>query len=160
MAARFLFGFRFLVSFNQTLILNVLSIGGNLLEGIPSIGAGSIAGGVALIGFGFDSMIEVSSGTVLLWRLHIDASEKQERAEQIASTLVGICFLLLAAYIGFDAAKGCKPKSSEFSLLVLKPQLFQSYAGQHLHKVDRVVVVPKTDKLSYYLKTSGVFRRL
>ena len=48
-------------------LLEYLTIVWNLLEGIISIGAGLLAGGIALIGFGFDSLIEVSSGAALLW---------------------------------------------------------------------------------------------
>lgn len=85
--------------------LEFLTIGWNSLEGIVAIGAGVVAGSIALVGFGFDSIIEVSSGTALLWRLHMDAPEKRERAEQIALKMVGVSFLLLAAYVTFDAAK-------------------------------------------------------
>lgn len=85
--------------------LEYLTIGWNALEGIVSIGAGLIAGSVALVGFGFDSLIEVSSGAALLWRLHMDAPEKRERAEQLSLKIVGVSFVLLAAYIGFDAVK-------------------------------------------------------
>lgn len=85
--------------------LEYLTIRWNSLEGMVSIGAGLVAGSVALVGFGFDSRIEVLSGTVLLWRLHMDAPERRERAEWIALKLVGASFLLLAVYIGFDAAK-------------------------------------------------------
>ena len=85
--------------------LEYLTIGWNSLEGIAAIGAGLLAGSIALVGFGFDSLIEVSSGAALLWRLHMDEPEKRERAERIALRLVGISFLLLAGYIGFDAIK-------------------------------------------------------
>jgi len=85
--------------------LEYLTIGWNSLEGVASIVAGLLAGSIALVGFGFDSLIEVSSGAALLWRLHLDAPEKRERAEQIALKIVGASFVLLAAYIGFDAAK-------------------------------------------------------
>lgn len=85
--------------------LEYLTIGWNLLEAIIAIGAGLVAGSIALVGFGLDSVIEVSSGATLLWRLHLDAPEKRERAEQIALKLVGLSFLLLAAYVVFDAAK-------------------------------------------------------
>jgi divalent metal cation (Fe/Co/Zn/Cd) transporter len=85
--------------------LEYLTIGWNSLEAIIAIGAGVIAGSIALVGFGLDSIIEVSSGAALLWRLHMDAPEKRERAEQIALKLVGLSFLLLAAYVAFDAAK-------------------------------------------------------
>jgi divalent metal cation (Fe/Co/Zn/Cd) transporter len=86
-------------------VLEYLTIIWNSLEGLASIGAGLLAGSIALIGFGFDSLIEVSSGAALLWRLHLDAPERRERAEQVSLKLVGISFVLLAAYIGFDAIK-------------------------------------------------------
>ena len=85
--------------------LEYLTIGWNSLEAVIAIGAGLVAGSIALLGFGLDSIIEVSSGAALLWRLHMDAPEKRERAEQLALKLVGVSFLLLAAYVAFDAAK-------------------------------------------------------
>jgi divalent metal cation (Fe/Co/Zn/Cd) transporter len=85
--------------------LEYLTIGWNSLEAIIAIGAGLIAGSIALVGFGLDSIIEVSSGAALLWRLHLDAPEQRERAEQLALKLVGLSFLLLAAYVAYDAAK-------------------------------------------------------
>lgn len=86
--------------------LEYLTVFWNLLEGIISIGAGVLAGSIALVGFGFDSLIEVSSGLTLLWRLRVDAdAERRERAEARALKVVGVCFLALAAYVGFDAVK-------------------------------------------------------
>lgn len=84
-------------------LLEYFTITWNLLEGIISVGAGLIAGSIALVGFGFDSFIESLSGGALLWRLHLDAPERRERAEYIALKLVGASFLLLAAYVAFDA---------------------------------------------------------
>jgi divalent metal cation (Fe/Co/Zn/Cd) transporter len=86
-------------------VLEYLTIIWNLLEGIVSVGAGLLAGSIALVGFGFDSFIESLSGGALLWRLHLDAPERRERAEYIALKLVGISFLLLATYVAFDAIK-------------------------------------------------------
>lgn len=86
-------------------VLEYLTITWNLLEGIVSVGAGLIAGSIALVGFGVDSFIESISGTALLWRLHLDHPERRERAEQTALKVVGISFLLLAAYVAFDAIK-------------------------------------------------------
>jgi divalent metal cation (Fe/Co/Zn/Cd) transporter len=80
--------------------LEYLTIGWNLLEGLVGIIAGVLAGSIALIGFGLDSGIEVFSGAVLLWRLR---SEKSEIAERRAVRLVGASFLLLSAYILYDA---------------------------------------------------------
>lgn len=84
-------------------LLEYLTLGWNLLEAVIAIGAGLIAGSTALIGFGFDSLVESSSGAALLWRLH--SEEDSERREALALKLVGGSFLLLAAYVGFDAVK-------------------------------------------------------
>jgi divalent metal cation (Fe/Co/Zn/Cd) transporter len=87
-------------------LLEYTTVGYNSLEGVIAIGAGLIAGSVALIGFGFDSVIEVISGLTLLWRLYADVNEaERERVEQRALRIVGWSFLLLAAYVLFDAGK-------------------------------------------------------
>src|SRR5687768_18296645 len=86
-------------------LLEYFTIIWNLLEGIISVGAGLLAGSIALVGFGFDSFIESASGGALLWRLHLDQSERREQAEKFALKLVGTSFILLAAYISLDAAK-------------------------------------------------------
>ena len=52
--------------------LEYFTIGYNSLEGLIAVAAGLLAGSIALVGFGFDSLIEVTSGGVLLWRLHAD----------------------------------------------------------------------------------------
>jgi divalent metal cation (Fe/Co/Zn/Cd) transporter len=83
--------------------LEFFTIGWNIIEAIVSIGAGLLAGSIALIGFGVDSLIESASGTVLLWRLR--AGEKGEEREQRALKLVGWSLLALAAYVAVDAAK-------------------------------------------------------
>lgn len=84
--------------------LEYLTLFWNSLEALIAIGAGLVAGSIALVGFGFDSVIECLSGGVLVWRLRSDAEvHRRERIEQIALRLVGISFLLLAAYVGWDA---------------------------------------------------------
>lgn len=83
--------------------LEYFTIGWNLLEGVIAVGAGIIAGSPSLVGFGFDSFIESTSGAALLWRLSVDDEETRERREQIALRLVGASFLLLAAYVAYDS---------------------------------------------------------
>ncbi|MGZ5435427.1 MAG: cation transporter, partial [Pyrinomonadaceae bacterium] len=84
--------------------LEYFTIGYNSLEGLIAIGAGLIAGSIALVGFGFDSLIEVTSGSILLWRLHADVDEaRRERIEAISLRLVGVCFVVLAIYVTYDA---------------------------------------------------------
>ena len=91
---------------NRGIRLEYLTVGWNLLEGAVAIIAGATAGSIALVGFGVDSAIESSSGAVLLWRLRAERSGKDaERIEKQALRLVGVSFLVLAIYVGFDAAK-------------------------------------------------------
>ena len=86
--------------------LEYFTIAYNSLEGLVAILAGLIAGSIALVSFGFDSLIEVTSGAVLLWRLHADVDEAQrERVEVRALRIVGICFLVLAVYVSYDSVK-------------------------------------------------------
>ena len=87
-----------------------LSIGWTTLESIVGIITGILAGSVALISFGFDSVIEVASSLVLVWRLS-DASAAENR-EQFAHRLVGVCFLALALYVSFEALKDLLTRSS------------------------------------------------
>lgn len=84
-------------------LLEFFTIGWNLIEAFVAIGAGLVAGSTSLIGFGIDSIIESSSGIVLLWRLQ--EGERGEEREKFALKLVGVSFLLLAGYIAFDAVK-------------------------------------------------------
>jgi len=84
--------------------LEHFTIAYNALEGLGSIVAGVFAGSIALVGFGVDSIIEVTSATALLVRLHADADHAhRERSERITLRIVGICFLALAAWIAFDS---------------------------------------------------------
>jgi divalent metal cation (Fe/Co/Zn/Cd) transporter len=86
--------------------LEYFTIAYNSLEGLIALVAGLMAGSIALVGFGFDSLIEVTSGAALLWRLHSDADEsRRERVEAITVRIVGVCFLLLAAYVSYDSIK-------------------------------------------------------
>lgn len=78
----------------------------NSLEGLIAVVAGLVAGSIALVGFGFDSLIEVTSGSVLLWRLHADINEeRRERVEAISLRIVGVCFAVLAIYVSYDSVK-------------------------------------------------------
>ncbi|HET9532503.1 MAG TPA: cation transporter [Blastocatellia bacterium] len=86
--------------------LEYLTIGYNSLEGVIAIVAGMIAGSIALVGFGFDSVIEVISGATLLWRLYSDADEsRREQVEAVALRIVGVSFLALSLYVGYDSIK-------------------------------------------------------
>jgi divalent metal cation (Fe/Co/Zn/Cd) transporter len=80
--------------------LAYLTIGWNSLEAVAAIVIGALAGSIALISFGVDSVIEVSSGAIILWRLFAG-----DQREKLALKLVGISLIALAAYVAFDAVK-------------------------------------------------------
>ena len=84
--------------------LEYFTIAWNALEGLVAVVAGAIAGSISLVGFGIDSFIEVTSGSVLLWRMSVDAEvQRRELNERRALRIVGVCFLLLAAYIAYES---------------------------------------------------------
>jgi divalent metal cation (Fe/Co/Zn/Cd) transporter len=84
--------------------LQYLTIAWNSAECLVALAAGFVAGSIALVGFGFDSAVEVTSGLAALWRLRNDADEAgREAAERRTLRIVGLCFLLLAAYVFCDA---------------------------------------------------------
>src|SRR5258706_16224506 len=84
--------------------LEYFTVAWNALEGLVALVAGAIAGSISLVGFGIDSFIEVTSGSVLLWRMSVDAEvQRRELNERRALRIVGVCFLLLAAYIAYES---------------------------------------------------------
>lgn len=84
--------------------LEYFTIAYNSLEGLISIVAGIFAGSVSLIGFGLDSLIEVTSGAALLWRLHHDLNPtRREHIDKVTLRIVGGCFLALALYVLYES---------------------------------------------------------
>jgi divalent metal cation (Fe/Co/Zn/Cd) transporter len=84
--------------------LEYFTIAWNTLEGLVAVIAGAVAGSISLVGFGIDSFIEVTSGGVLLWRMSVDADVRnRERREKLSLRIVGVCFLALAAYVGYES---------------------------------------------------------
>jgi divalent metal cation (Fe/Co/Zn/Cd) transporter len=83
--------------------LEYFTLGWNMVEAGVAIGAGWLASSIALVGFGVDSLIECTSGAILLWLLASPAHD--ERRERLALRLVGVSFFLLAAYVCFEAVK-------------------------------------------------------
>jgi cation diffusion facilitator family transporter len=90
--------------------LEWFTVGWNVLEAAVAIGAGIIAGSVALVGFGVDSGIEVVAASALLWRFRTArasaSAERHAHAERRALYVVSGTFFLLATYIGVEATSG------------------------------------------------------
>ena len=74
----------------------------NLVEAAAALTAGAIAGSVALVGFGLDALVEVSSGLVILWQFRHPMPETRERR---ALRLIAVSFFALAAYVSIDSAR-------------------------------------------------------
>ena len=86
--------------------LNYLTIGYNALEAIVALVAGLLAGSVALVGFGVDSVIEVTASAAAQWRLRSDLHPlRRARVERVTVRIIGWSFLALAVYVLIDSAK-------------------------------------------------------
>lgn len=84
--------------------LEYFTIAWNTLEGLVGVGAGMVAGSISLVGFGIDSFIEVTSGATLLWRMSVDSDVNvRGRNEKLSLGIIGVCFIGLAFYIGYEA---------------------------------------------------------
>lgn len=103
--------------------LQHLTILWNSLECVIAVTAGLFAGSIALVGFGLDSAIEVTSSIAALSRLRHDADEiARERAERHAMRVIGVCFLLLAGYVLYEAIETLvnrQPPSQSFIGIIL-----------------------------------------
>jgi divalent metal cation (Fe/Co/Zn/Cd) transporter len=92
-----------------------LGVGWHGVEAAIAIGAGLMAGSIALIGFGADSLIESFAGFILLWRFAASRVTSED-AEQRAQQLIAISFYVIAAYVGFEALRslltGDRPEAS------------------------------------------------
>ena len=92
----------------KALLLSYLTVGYNLIEGAVSLLAGSLAGSIALVGFGLDSFVESLSGGIMIWRFrrHEDLTPEEEaRREKLAVKMVGWTFWALAAYVLYESLK-------------------------------------------------------
>lgn len=112
--------------------LELLTVGWNVIEAVVAIAAGVVAGSVSLTGFGIDSVVESSSGLVLLWRLARERNaaaggrpldhEELERIERRAERLVGGSLFALAAFIAVEAVlrllEGARPETSPVGIVL------------------------------------------
>ncbi|SCE70590.1 Cation efflux family protein [Micromonospora purpureochromogenes] len=102
MSASLLTSERRAVLSRRSLWLAYATAGYNLLEGLVAIAAGAAASSTALIGFGLDSFVEVSSAAVLIWQFRSRVPEDRER---LALRLIGASFFALAAWVTIDAVR-------------------------------------------------------
>ena len=104
--------------------LSYLGLAYNVAEAIVSLWSGLLAGSVALVSFGIDSLIEVSSSGAALWRLQVERdADRRERVERTTHRIIGWCFLALAAYVAVDGVSALwrreRPDPSRVGILIL-----------------------------------------
>jgi len=83
-------------------LLAAASVFYNVIEAVIAITAGLVAGSIALVGFGLDSIVEVSSGLIILWQFRHPLPESRERR---ALRLMALSFFALAAYVTVESMR-------------------------------------------------------
>jgi divalent metal cation (Fe/Co/Zn/Cd) transporter len=86
----------------RSLRLAYATAGYNVLEGLVAVLAGAAASSTALLGFGLDSFIEVSSALLVIWQFRSRVPEARER---LALRLIAVSFFALAAWVSVDAVR-------------------------------------------------------
>ncbi|MFI7285479.1 cation diffusion facilitator family transporter [Streptomyces anulatus] len=86
-------------------LLVAVTIAYNVIEAVVALTAGTIASSSALIGFGLDSVIEVSSAAAVAWQFSAREHAVRESRERTALRIIAVSFFALAAYVAFDAAR-------------------------------------------------------
>ncbi|TCB96876.1 cobalt transporter [Micromonospora zingiberis] len=119
----------------------------NVIEAIVAITAGTVASSTALIGFGLDSIVEVSSAAAVAWQFTATDPRRRERA---ALRVIAVSFFALAGYVGVESLRalfaGTRPEHSTVGLalaalsLAIMPMLSvaQRRAGRELGSVSAV----------------------
>lgn len=130
------------------------SVAYNVVEAGIAITAGLVAGSIALVGFGLDSIVEVSSGLIILWQFRHPLPESRERR---ALRLMALSFFGLAAYVTFESVRslttGSEPEPSTVGMalaaasLVIMP--FLSWAQRRTGRAlgSKAVVADSTQTL-------------
>lgn len=123
-------------------LLAGVSVAYNGVEAVVALVAGVAASSAALIGFGLDSVVEVSSGLVILWQFRNGLGQARERQAQRA---IALSFLGLAAYVAVDCSRalltGAEPDRSVVGIVLAAVSLTvmpflsraQRRTGQALH---------------------------
>ena len=105
---------------NHAFRLEYITLAWMTLETAVAIGSGVVAGSLTLTAFGIDSLIELASACVLLWRLSVELRHGQafaESAERTASRIGGALLFALAAYVVASAGWNLwTQEGAEFSL--------------------------------------------
>lgn len=130
------------------------SVAYNVVEAVIAVSAGLAAGSVALVGFGLDSVVEVSSGLIIVWQF---SHRLPESREQQALKLMAVSFFALAAYVSFESVRaltsGHEPEPSTVGIVLAAVSLavmpFLSWAQRRTGRAlgSNAVVADSTQTL-------------
>ncbi|WP_323792492.1 cation diffusion facilitator family transporter [Nocardioides sp.] len=130
------------------------SVAYNFIEAVLAITAGLVAGSVALVGFGLDSVVEVSSGLIILWQFRHVLPESRER---LALRLMAVSFFALAVFVGVESVRalidGRAAEHSTLGIVIASTSLvvmpFLSWAQRRTGKAlgSNAVVADSTQTL-------------
>ena len=102
----------------RALWLAYATVAWNVVEAVVAVTAGLAADSIALLGFGFDSSIEVFAAFVVIWRLRGAGEDREERALK----LIAVSFFVLAAYVAgqsvYDLATTARPDTSTVGIVL------------------------------------------
>ncbi len=130
----------------------------NVVEAVVALAAGGAAGSAALVGFGLDAVVEVSSGLIILWQFR---SRLPQSREQLAARLIAVSFVALAVYVTQDAVRslvtGQDPDASAVGIaiaalsLLVMPLLSwaKRRTGREMHSTSVVADSNQTLLCSY-----------
>lgn len=129
--------------------LQWLTVGWNAVEAVVALAVAITTGSVALMAFGLDSIVEMSSGVVILWRIgaenRAESQERIERVEEIARRGVSLSLYALGVFIVFEAGTALlnreEPSSSAMGVALLALSVVVMWwltrakrdAARHLH---------------------------
>lgn len=130
------------------------SVAYNGVEAVVALAAGAVARSSALVGFGLDSIVEVSSGLIILWQFRHRLPESREAQ---ALRLIALTFFALAGYVAQDSVRallfGADPDASPVGIAIAATSLTfmpwlswaQRRTGRALH--SSAVVADSTQTL-------------
>ncbi len=133
----------------------------NVVEAVVALVAGTIASSSALVGFGLDSVVEVSSAAAVAWQFSARDTAVREAREHRALRIIALAFFALAAFVTVDAVRallsGAAPAHSTVGIVLAAVSLLvmpvlsaaQRRAGRQLGSASAVADSKQTLLCTY-----------
>ncbi len=133
---------------SRALTLEYVTIAWNVGEAVLTIALGSVAGSLALIGFGTVSIVEVFASSVVVWHLRAGHGADHPTRTRLALRLIALAFLVLAAVLAVaalnDLTTGRRAEESPLGIayLALAAVVMFSLAGAKRRTAARLRSAP------------------